>query len=103
MFNLLGQIKKSLTWRAAFNYVTELFSDKLFGPYINKKDGGFFRHFQLAKSSVVGMGNNNYNEALGHLNSIIGDSHQGYKKAIAASLKERICRYYKIKPYETKN
>lgn len=98
----LGQIKKSLTLRAAFNYVTELFSDKLFGPYIDK-NGKFFERFQFARSAVVGIGNNNYNEALGHLNSIIEDSHQGYKKAIAASLKERICRYYKIKPYKTKN
>lgn len=91
----LGKIKKSLFLKTAFNYVFELFSDKLFGPYINKK-GEFFRHIENAKSAVAGIGNNDYEEAINQLDMVIDGSKQLYKAELALALKERIMRYYNL-------
>lgn len=89
----LENIRKSKTLWGAFNYVLDLFSDKLFGMYINKT-GRFFRCIEAAKSAVAGVGNNDYKTALYKLDIIIGKSHHRYKVKLASALKERIMRYY---------
>ena len=91
----LKSIEKSKLLRTAFSCVTELFSDELFGPYINKK-GRFFRCLETAKAAVVGVGNNDYDTALRSLEIIIRDSKHKYKQDIARALQARIINYYKL-------
>lgn len=91
----LRKVKDSKFLRTAFNYVLDLFSDKLFGLYINKK-GKFFRCIKAAESAVAGSGNNDYQTALYKLDIIIKESKHPYKRVLANALKERIMRYYKL-------
>ena len=97
----LKKIEKSSFLKTAFNYVFELFGDKLFGPYINKK-GEFFRHIENAKAAVAGFGNNDYKTAIKNLDMIINGSKQLYKVELALALKERIFKYYDLKGMDLK-
>lgn len=91
----LRRIRQSTFLRNAFIIVFNLFSDNLFGPYINK-EGRFFRCLRNARSAVVGLGNNDYETALDNLQIIINSSKQEYKKRLANALAERIKKYYNL-------
>jgi hypothetical protein len=94
--DIMTSIKKALIIRYAFQMVFNLFAPKgLFWGFVNEK-GDFYQALKNAQKCVVGIRNNNFENAIAILECEKNATKYKYKKAICQALIERIKRWYNL-------
>lgn len=88
------KIMKSITLKSAFNHVFNLFKPKgLFFGFVHEY-GDFCNSLQSAYKAVVGIKNNNYEQAIEILTYEVEQTNRPYKRKICLALLNRINLWY---------